>query len=599
MSQPPTTERRRSRRRKPLRLVYLEFGRENGGMVKDVSEGGMRFYLMNPVAVGQTLQFTVNLDAARRIEGQAKMIWTETNGKSGGMSFAQISDQSRETLRAWLAEIDGPTAAPLTAAAPAVPLTPPRVPPDPVPAPSAISAPAAQVPASQSSAMQGPAVQSPAVQSPAVQAAVAESPASTVQPELVPAASIPLPPAPPAPPPVASVPVAQPPAQSIPAPSSAAQVAAAPNPAPPIPVPPVPPAKAPPQSRTDSLDDARPVTREDWIRAARENLVPGDRSARSSLPPATFATPPPPPSARPSASANPGSMNEELQSLVSTILFDKKPPEATATAKFERIAQAVDPLREFLRRPPEDTAIARAPAEHLPTLDDRESKPSRGGWTASRLFLVFSFAAICGLAAAFAAIAYRQTLGESLIELGQRIGGPSRSSAPANADRSPASPTSAVDLHPTLSPADTPQPSNTPATAPPPSGNSSPASSSTSSPANSPAAQPAATPQPTSPISQFRPQSIQPSAIPQPELAAGREIIPGKPKRLPQDVASLWIAVENGDTLAEVHLADRYISGYGVEKNCDQARVLLQAAAKHGDELAAKRLAHLAISGCQ
>src|SRR5277367_6913745 len=78
---PPTIERRRSRRRKPSQLVYLEFGKENGGMVKDVSEGGMRFYLINPVAAGQSLYFSVNLDAHRRVEGQALMVWTDAGGK--------------------------------------------------------------------------------------------------------------------------------------------------------------------------------------------------------------------------------------------------------------------------------------------------------------------------------------------------------------------------------------------------------------------------------------------------------------------------------------------------------------------------------------
>src|SRR5271167_89066 len=111
MSPPPATERRRSRRRKPSQLVYLEFGKENGGMVKDVSEGGMRFYLINPVAVGQSLHFSVNLDTHRRVEGQALMVWTDAGGKSGGMSFSELSTESRETLRAWLAEIDSPLTA--------------------------------------------------------------------------------------------------------------------------------------------------------------------------------------------------------------------------------------------------------------------------------------------------------------------------------------------------------------------------------------------------------------------------------------------------------------------------------------------------------
>src|SRR5208282_3687841 len=111
MPPPPATERRRSRRRKPSQLVYLEFGKENGGMVKDVSEGGMRFHLINPVTIGQSLRFTVNIDATRRLEGQALMIWTDSGRKSGGMSFSEMSAESRENLRSWLAEIDSPLTA--------------------------------------------------------------------------------------------------------------------------------------------------------------------------------------------------------------------------------------------------------------------------------------------------------------------------------------------------------------------------------------------------------------------------------------------------------------------------------------------------------
>jgi len=75
--------------------------------------------------------------------------------------------------------------------------------------------------------------------------------------------------------------------------------------------------------------------------------------------------------------------------------------------------------------------------------------------------------------------------------------------------------------------------------------------------------------------------------------------VPGTPKHLPEDVAALWVAVGNGDANAEVRLANRYISGDGVAKNCDQARVLLQAAGKRGNELATKRLTELSQVGCQ
>ncbi len=46
----------------------------------------------------------------------------------------------------------------------------------------------------------------------------------------------------------------------------------------------------------------------------------------------------------------------------------------------------------------------------------------------------------------------------------------------------------------------------------------------------------------------------------------------------------LWSAVGNGSVIAEVELARLYITGDGVKKNCEQARVLLRAAVSRGSD---------------
>jgi TPR repeat protein len=46
-------------------------------------------------------------------------------------------------------------------------------------------------------------------------------------------------------------------------------------------------------------------------------------------------------------------------------------------------------------------------------------------------------------------------------------------------------------------------------------------------------------------------------------------------------------------------LSDLYLHGEGVPKNCDQARVLLDAAARKGEAAAAERLRNLPSYGCQ
>jgi hypothetical protein len=65
-----------------------------------------------------------------------------------------------------------------------------------------------------------------------------------------------------------------------------------------------------------------------------------------------------------------------------------------------------------------------------------------------------------------------------------------------------------------------------------------------------------------------------------------------------EDVGSLWLSVENGDTRAEVLLASRYVRGEGVPQSCAQARVLLEAAAKRDSAEAKQKLDDLQQAGC-
>lgn len=538
--------------------MYLEFGKENGGMVKDVSEGGMRFYLINPVAAGQSLYFSVNLDANRRVEGQALMVWTDAGGKSGGMSFSELSAESRETLRAWLAEIDSPLTA--TPDAP-VHVAPPNKAPSPeVPVP-AVPAPVAPVPPAPHTAATTPVTPRVAAPSRVAPALIEAAPATPAPAANAPVAPLTFTPAPAVPPPIAPTPAApEPVTPRAPSRTTAellVEVTAQAR------------VKSPPEIPAESPDSdaSRPVTREDWIRAARENLVPGDRSGRLTV--SSITEPPAGPS-----------MMERLLPVTSAAPIGVRTAE---TKKVEEVLERVDPLREFLRHRIDNSEFAHTLAETNTLTEEHDATPNepvRNGWPLSRVAMILALAAICGAAAAFAAIAYRQSVGESIIKLGEEISGEPRPSGTGDVNQPTAAPSGEGD----------------PQTAKPDPGAAMPANKrpATTQPAATKPANPA-----TSPITQARPQTLQQSPNPQTELAAGREVVPGTPKHLPEDVAALWVAVENGDANAEVRLANRYVAGDGVGKNCDQARVLLQAAAKRGNELATKRLTELSQAGCQ
>lgn len=61
----------------------------------------------------------------------------------------------------------------------------------------------------------------------------------------------------------------------------------------------------------------------------------------------------------------------------------------------------------------------------------------------------------------------------------------------------------------------------------------------------------------------------------------------------------LWKSVAKHNSQATLILADLYLKGDGVSKNCDQARVLLDSAAQKGVSAAADRLRHLEAFGCE
>ncbi len=84
------------------------------------------------------------------------------------------------------------------------------------------------------------------------------------------------------------------------------------------------------------------------------------------------------------------------------------------------------------------------------------------------------------------------------------------------------------------------------------------------------------------------------------ELLLARHFLDGKggTRDTAEAVKWLWKAVGKQNTGAVILLADLYLIGDGVPKSCDQARLLLVAAAKRGASDAAQKLRSLESNGC-
>jgi hypothetical protein len=269
--------------------------------------------------------------------------------------------------------------------------------------------------------------------------------------------------------------------------------------------------------------------------------------------------------------------------------------------------------------------------EPLPAIEDmdfgRRIRPR--GFTLSRAIGILVLIAL-----AVAGYVYRPEVGQFMIQTGQKISGPAESanSAPAMPMPRSSSPEDAASTNQ----GNSGQPNrveSSPSTIPLP-GSSVPTSSSSGSSAGAGSASPLTTgPEPTTPRSgdagsMATPSYVSPgrknssTAVPVSPLMTGGnpntvgdpssesgqteylqavQILRSRKSREDQADAArlLWIAVEKGNSNAEVALAELYRLGQGVGQNCDQARVLLTAAARKGNPEGVRHLQLFEQAGCE
>jgi hypothetical protein len=102
-------------------------------------------------------------------------------------------------------------------------------------------------------------------------------------------------------------------------------------------------------------------------------------------------------------------------------------------------------------------------------------------------------------------------------------------------------------------------------------------------------------------IPRKNPQADAPAGNGGEELAMAQRYLNGTGGQQPDSAEAakwLWKAIGKHNGEATLLLSDLYVKGDGVGKNCDQARVLLDAAAVRGVQGAAERLRHLQAFGC-
>jgi PilZ domain len=96
-----TSDRRLSPRTKLVEIAYIGMGPENGGLVLDVSDGGLSFHTVAPVQKAETICFLLSLRGHSRIEGTGEVVWTNEMKTVCGLRFTSLSTGAREYLNHW------------------------------------------------------------------------------------------------------------------------------------------------------------------------------------------------------------------------------------------------------------------------------------------------------------------------------------------------------------------------------------------------------------------------------------------------------------------------------------------------------------------
>ena len=95
-------ERRHFPRGKLDQLAYISLQSGNGGIVLDVSEGGLGFHSAAPIETEKLIRFRLSIKATDNIEAMGELAWNDKTRRSGGLRFVNLSDELQEQIGIWL-----------------------------------------------------------------------------------------------------------------------------------------------------------------------------------------------------------------------------------------------------------------------------------------------------------------------------------------------------------------------------------------------------------------------------------------------------------------------------------------------------------------
>ncbi len=93
-------ERRQYNRKTLNPLPYINLPSDNGGIVLDVSEQGLRFRAIGPVEPSGPIDFSFTARSTL-VAGMGELVWFDQANKTGGLRFTELPYKALEQIRKW------------------------------------------------------------------------------------------------------------------------------------------------------------------------------------------------------------------------------------------------------------------------------------------------------------------------------------------------------------------------------------------------------------------------------------------------------------------------------------------------------------------
>src|SRR5580692_5148782 len=110
----PARDRRTHPRQRIRSLAYVHLGEGNGGIVLNISEGGIGVQAAEALDDGEgVIAMRIEIPHSRkRLEVRGEIVWVGESHKEAGLRFVDLQEDALRRIRSWMAREESPGTAP-------------------------------------------------------------------------------------------------------------------------------------------------------------------------------------------------------------------------------------------------------------------------------------------------------------------------------------------------------------------------------------------------------------------------------------------------------------------------------------------------------